>query len=177
MQIIIGRADRVVGPVGIDEQWVRGVIGHPAEAVATRVLRLLDDVVPRLALGLDHQRNPRGVMGKLALDLANLREVFVERSVGDQFDVVRPHDLSTVVVHGPVAAGDVDDRLVVDRLSDRPAPARVPGSSAPADDKNNGSAIRACPPLPRAPMESACPATITFSRDPQGSASMVGARL
>jgi len=66
-------------------------------------------------------------MRKLPFDLANLGKIDVQRAVRDQLDVVQTHHLPAVIVHRPIAAGDVHDRLMVQRLPDRPSPAGLEG--------------------------------------------------
>jgi hypothetical protein len=54
----------------------------------------------------------------------HLAEVHLERAVGDELDVVEPHQAIVAVIDPAEAARDVDDR-VTERLPHRPAPARV----------------------------------------------------
>ena len=100
------------------------------DAVGPGVLRALGDLVPRLAVRFDHERDEQGVVRIGLLDAGDLAEVVVEGAVGDEFDVVQAEQLSAVVVDAAVAGGDVDDRLEAERLPDGPAPA---GVERPAD--------------------------------------------
>ena len=66
-------------------------------------------------------------VGVLALDLADLAQVDLERPVGDELDVVEADHARAVHVQRAEAARGVDDR-VAERLPHRPAPAEVEGA-------------------------------------------------
>ena len=78
---------------------------------------------------LDHERHKKRPIGIRLLDPRDFLEVDLERPIGDQFNIIEPHHLAAVVIDGAVARRDVDDRLVRQRLPDRPAPAGVEGAA------------------------------------------------
>src|SRR5262245_39914303 len=99
------------------------------DAVGPGALRPLGDVLPRLALRLDHERDEQGVLGVRLLDTGDFPEVDLQGAVGDEFNVVQADDLAAVVVDAAVARGDVDDRLVGDSLPNSAAPTGVEGTA------------------------------------------------
>ena len=96
------------------------------EAVDAGVLAPLDEDLP-VVLRLGHQRRDDDVLRVALLDLADLAEVHLERAIGDELDVVEPHQLAAVVVDAAEAARDVHDR-VAERLPHGAAPAGVEGA-------------------------------------------------
>src|SRR5882762_883165 len=67
----------------------------------------------------------------VTLDVGNFLEVFGDRPVADELDVVEAHHPVLAEVYGTVAREDIDDRLA-DGLPDRAAPALIerPGDLA-----------------------------------------------
>src|SRR5262249_46342536 len=99
------------------------------DAIRAGVLRPLDNVVPRFALRLDHERNEERMTGVSFLDAGDLLQVDFERAVTDQFNVVQAHHLAAVVIDAAIARADVYDWLVSNGLPDRPTPAGVKSSA------------------------------------------------
>ena len=97
------------------------------EAVGAGAFGALDDVMPGLALGFDHERGDDDVLGVAALYFFDLAEVDFDGAIADELDVVQAHHLLAVVVDGGVARADVGDGLA-DGLPDGAAPACVEGA-------------------------------------------------
>src|SRR6185437_13419324 len=97
------------------------------EAVGAGALGTLDDVVPDVAFGFDHERSDDDVLRIAALYFFDLAEVDFDGAVADELDVVQAHHFLSVVVDGGVARADVGDGLS-DGLPDGAAPACVEGA-------------------------------------------------
>ena len=65
------------------------------------------------------------LFGMLLLHFLISRKIVLQRTVGNQFDVVQPHQFLIVQRDAAVARGDVDDRVIGQRLPNRSAPAGV----------------------------------------------------
>src|SRR6185369_18083463 len=106
-------------------------LGHAVRAaevqfdrVAAGVLDRRKYTFPRILVARHHQRNDHRAIRPVALDLADLVEVDLQRAVGDQFDVVETGDALAVPRHRAVTRTDVDDRRIeAKRLPDHAAPA------------------------------------------------------
>src|SRR5262249_51222602 len=95
------------------------------DTICPRVNGALDDVAP-LLLGFDHERNNEGVLRVLLFDVDDLAKVRLERTVGDELDVVEAGGFDTSHRVPAEATGDVLDGLPK-RLPDRAAPTVVEG--------------------------------------------------
>src|SRR6185437_13205942 len=87
----------------------------------------MDDVVPGLAVGLDHEGDDEGVVGIFLLNFLDFAEVVFDGAVADELDVAEAHDAAASEVYGGVARGGVAD-LRADGLPDGSAPACVKGA-------------------------------------------------
>ena len=75
------------------------------DAVAAGVLDLRQDRLPGLLVARHHQRDDERAVGPVALDLADLVEVDLERPVGDQLDVVEADHAPVVRMRARRSAG------------------------------------------------------------------------
>jgi len=124
--------DDLAGVIGhLTHRAAHAALAHPVRAaevqldpVGAGVFRLLHHLVPRFPLRFDHQRRDHGMLRVVTLDLGDFLEVFGDRPVADELDVVEAHHPVLPEVHGTVAREDIDDRLA-DGLPDRAAPALV----------------------------------------------------
>ena len=73
------------------------------DAIGPGVLRLLRDLVPCLTGRFHHQRDKKRPVRMRLLHPGNLAQIHFERAIGDQLDIVEPHDLSPVVINRSVA--------------------------------------------------------------------------
>ena len=72
------------------------------EAVRSRVLSLFYDVVPRFALRLDHQGRDDGVIRITLLHLRDLTEIYFNRTIADELDIVETHHAPATPIDGRV---------------------------------------------------------------------------
>ncbi len=94
------------------------------ETVAACVLRSLDDLVPGLSFGFDHQAGDHRIIGISLLAVGHLPEIDLKRPVGDQLDIVEPDHPQRPLIESRKPRRNVDDRLA-ERLPHRPAPTGV----------------------------------------------------
>ena len=97
------------------------------QAVGAGVFCALHDVVPGLALALDHQRGDDHMLGIAPLDLGNFLQVDRDGPVGDELDVVEAHHAAAFPIDRGVARAHVGDGLA-DGLPHRATPSGVEGA-------------------------------------------------
>jgi hypothetical protein len=81
------------------------------KAIAARILRPLYDLVPRLAPRFDHQRDDHRVVRIFLFARGNFLKIYLERSIGYQFDIVQPDHPQPAVIDRREPRRDVHDRL------------------------------------------------------------------
>src|ERR1700755_3403184 len=92
--------------------------------IRTRVLRTHDNVVPRLALALDHERSDDNMLRISPLDLCDLLEIDLRGPVGDEFNIIEPHHAPPPPIDRRIARTNIRDGRA-NRLPHRAAPTGI----------------------------------------------------
>ena len=94
------------------------------KTVAARVLGLFDDLMPCFAFRFDHQRNDHRMVRISLFTFVDFLEIHLERTVGDQLDVVQPDHTKRTMIDRSKPRRHICDRLAK-RLPNRTAPTGI----------------------------------------------------
>ncbi len=94
------------------------------DRVCACLFNLLDDDVPRIRIRVNHETHDHHVVWVSPLDLLDLNQVVLKRTVGDELDIVEPHHALTVDIDRAVPAVHILDRIT-ERLPHRSSPACI----------------------------------------------------